>query len=182
MAGNGNEFLPNYVEHIVPLQEKKLILPKKIGIIFAAIFLVFVVLALILTFNAIAGLGAVLLILVAYVIWYLWRFVSIEFEYTVIQGELSFDIVYGRRQRKKYFSTPISKIEKFGKMENGEVPQADLQGVEREVFCAAKKTNPNTRYALLKDQDGKKVLLYFEITEKAEKVLRFHNSRAFMGY
>ena len=40
MAGNGNEFLPNYVEHIVPLKENKLILPKKLGLIAFAIVMV----------------------------------------------------------------------------------------------------------------------------------------------
>ena len=40
MAGNGNEFLPNYVEHLVPLQENRLILPRKLGLIALAVALV----------------------------------------------------------------------------------------------------------------------------------------------
>lgn len=181
MSSNGNEFLPNYVEHIVPLQEKKMIRPKKIGIILLAVLMVLGVFAFILTYVHFAHLGAVILILVAYVIWYLWRFVSVEFEYTIHQGEISFDIVYGRRQRKSYYSTPISRIEKICPLQDGKVPEKDLQGVGREVFCAAAKTNPNTRYAIVTGEDQTKTLLYFEVTQKAEKVLRFHNAKAFFG-
>ncbi|MBR7165030.1 MAG: hypothetical protein IKD18_02010 [Clostridia bacterium] len=181
MAGNGNEFLPNYVEHIVPLKEAKLVLPKKIALICGAVLLVMAIIVLMVLFPAVGGLGAIFFILTAYVIWLLWRFVSIEFEYTIHQGEISFDIVYGRRQRKHYYTAKLARVEKIAPLQNGQVPQADLQGVNKTVFCATKKTSPFARYAVVHEEDGTKTLLYFEIMEKAEKVLRFYNSRAFFG-
>ncbi|MBR3837262.1 MAG: hypothetical protein IKJ74_03865 [Clostridia bacterium] len=181
MAGNGNEFLPNYVEHIVPLKEPKLVLPKRIALICGAILLVMAIIVLMVLFPAVGGLGAIFFILAAYVIWFLWRFVSVEFEYTIHQGEISFDIVYGRRQRKHYYTAKLARVEKIAPLQNGEVPKADLNGVDKTVFCATKKKSPYARYAIVREEDGKKTLLYFEIMEKAEKVLRFYNSRAFLG-
>lgn len=174
---SGNEFLPNFVEHIVPYEEKKKTLPKKAAIVGLAIFLFLLIFVLASTvFQMFAALVPVLYILVAFLIWYLWRFVSIEFEYTILQGEISFDIVYGRRQRKQFYSTPISRIEKIGTVEE---MQPRLAGA-REVFCASTRSNPNTRVALVREEGGGTVALYFEITQKAEKVLRFHSARAFL--
>lgn len=182
MAGNGNEFLPNYVEHIVPLKETKLILPKKLALIAFAVVIILLSLGFIFIAKPIfAGLGAVVLILISFVIWYLWRFVSIEYEYAVHQGEMSFDVVYGRRQRKHYYTAVLNRVEKIAKLENGEVPEADRNAVDRVVFCASKKTSPFARYAIVREENGTKTLLYFEVTEKGEKVLRFYNGRAFLG-
>ena len=99
----GNEFLPNYVEHLVPLQEKRLVRPKKLGLIGLGVALV---LGLGVATFAIPTLqyfgGAIFLMLLGILIlmWYLSRFVAIEYEYTILGGELSFEVVYGRRQRK----------------------------------------------------------------------------------
>lgn len=182
MAGNGNEFLPNYVEHIVPLKETKLVLPKKLALIAAATVLILVSLGFIFIAKPIfAGLGAVILILISFVIWYLWRFVSIEYEYAVHQGEISFDVVYGRRQRKHYYTAVLNRVEKIAKLENGRVPEADKQGIHKEVFCASKYNSPFARYAIVREENGTKTLLFFEVTEKGEKVLRFYNARAFLN-
>ena len=122
-----------------------------------------------------------LMILISFVVWYLWRFVSIEYEYAVHQGELSFDVVYGRRQRKHYYTAVLRNVEKIAKLENGRVPEADKNGVNKEVFCASKYTSPYARYAIVREDNGTKTLLIFEVTEKGEKVLRFYNARAFLN-
>ena len=184
MSTGGNEFLPNYVEHLVPLQEKRLILPKKLGLIGLGIALV---LGLAVATFAIPSLqffgGAIFLLLLGIMIlmWYLWRFVSIEYEYTILSGEITFEAVYGRRQRKKYYATPLKNIEKLAPVNGKNVTKEQFQGVTREVFCAAKMQNPRTWYAIVKEDSGEKTLLFFEVTEKAEKALRFYNGRAFFG-
>lgn len=184
MSTGGNEFLPNYVEHLVPLQEKRLVLPKKLGLIGLGIALV---LGLSFATFAIPSLqffgGAIFLLLLGIMIlmWYLWRFVSIEYEYTILSGEITFEAVYGRRQRKKYYATPLKNIEKFAPVNGKNVTKEQFQGVTREVFCAAKMQNPRTWYAIVKEDSGEKTLLFFEVTEKAEKALRFYNGRAFFG-
>ena len=184
MATGGNEFLPNYVEHLVPLQEKRLILPKKLGLIGLGIALV---LGLAVATFAIPALqyfgGGIFLLLLGIMIlmWYLWRFVSIEYEYTILSGEITFEAVYGRRQRKNYYATALKNIEKLAPVDGQDVKKENFQGVTREVFCAAKMANPKTWYAIVKEDNGEKTLLFFEVTEKAEKALRFYNGRAFLG-
>lgn len=184
MANNGNEFLPNYVEHLVPLQEKRLIMPRKLGIIGLAAFLILGICVAMFATPALQYFGGVIFLLllgIMILIWYLWRFASIEFEYTILGGELTFEIIYGRRQRKKYYSAKLNQIEKLAPVEGKTLTQNDFPGVTREVFCAAKMSNPKTWYAIVKEEDGGKTLLFFEVTEKAEKALRFYAGRAFFG-
>jgi hypothetical protein len=182
MRGNGSEFLPNYVEHLVPLEEKKLILPKKLAIIFSALVLVIVaILFVALYVPAFAGPMSVIFIGIAILVWYLWRFVSVEFEYTILQGEINIDVVYGRRQRKEFYSTPVSHVEKFAPL-GGDTAFPPNPGEYKKIcFAASSKKNPNTWYAVIREADQSRTLLFFEMTPKAEKVLRFYNGRAFLG-
>ena len=183
MANNGNEFLPNYVEHLVPLQEKRLLLPKKLGICALALALTLgVIVASVASFlQFLGGLVFLLLLGIVILVWFLWRFVSVEFEYTILGGELSFEAIYGRRQRKTYYATPLSRIEKLSPVGGKRIGKEDFSGVTKEVFCASTMENPKTWYAIVKEESGEKTLLFFEVTEKAEKALRFYNGRAFFG-
>ena len=182
MASGGNEFLPNYVEYLVPLEEPKQVLPKKLGIIALGCVLIIALFCLIL-FSGLQFLGGLILFLIfgiAAVMWYLWRFVSIEFEYTILQGEMSFDIIYGRRSRKPFYSTPIRNMEKISSPASPS-HASDLAAADKTVFAACRMDNPNTRYAVVREENASRTLLYFEITEKAEKSLRFYNSKAFFA-
>ena len=183
MATNGNEFLPNYVEHLVPLQEKRLILPRKLAVIGLAIALTALV-AVAATVSFLQFLGGAIFILllgIMILVWYLWRFASIEYEYTISGGEITFEVIYGRRQRRTYYSTHLKNIEKLAPVDGKTVTKESVQGVTREVFCASKMSNPKTWYAIVKEENGEKTLLFFEVTEKAEKALHFYAGRAFFG-
>jgi len=182
MASNGNEFLPNYVEHLVPLEETKQVLPKKLGVVGLGFFLTIALFCLVL-FSDLQFLGGLILIFIfgiGALMWYLWRFVAVEFEYTILQGEMSFDVIYGRRSRKPLYSAPIRNMEKISSPASPS-HAADLAAADKTVFAASRMTNPNTRYALVREENGSRTLLYFEITEKAEKSLRFYNAKAFFG-
>lgn len=182
MAGNGNEFLPNYVEYLVPLEEPKMLLPKKLGILGLGLGLGLALFGLIL-FSDLQFLGGLILFLIfgiAVLMWYLWRFVSVEFEYTILQGEINFDAIYGRRSRKKFYSARIANIEKIASPADPS-HQADLKNADKTLFAASKMANVNTRYAVIREENGTRTLLYFEIYEKAEKSLRFYNAKAFFG-
>lgn len=182
MANSGNEFLPNYVEYLVPLEEPKIVLPKKLGIIGIGILLTAALFTLIL-FSDLQFLGGLILILIfgiGALMWFLWRFVAVEFEYTILQGEINFDVIYGRRSRKSFYSAPIRNMEKIASPASPS-HASDLASADKTVFAASRMENPNTRYALVREENGKRTLLYFEITEKAEKSLRFYNAKAFFG-
>ena len=183
MSMSGNEFLPNYVEYICPLQEKKILLPKKLGIVFLGVFLLFA-LFFASTFSFLKFFGGMIpfvLLGIGVLLWYLWRFVSVEYEYTILGGEISFEVIYGRRQRKPYYSAKLQKVEKLAPLNGQDITASSFPGVTKELFCASTRKNPNTWYALIQEEGGGKTLLFFEICAKAEKALRFYSPRAFLN-
>lgn len=183
MNGNGNEFLPNYVEHICPLQEKKMLLGKKLGIVaLGAFLLVAVIYASTFSFlQFFGGLIPFALLGIGFLVWYLWRFVSVEYEYTILGGEISFEVIYGRRQRKPCYTAKLQNIEKLSPLNGENVSSATVSGVTKELFFASTRENPNTWYAVIREEGGGKTLLFFEVSQKAEKALRFYAKRAFLG-
>ncbi len=181
MSFGANEFSPNYVEHLVPLMEKGRLIWKKLGLVAMCALLVIATLAVAVVFPFVTPMVPVFLILVTFLTWFLWRYVSVEYEYQILHGEIRIDVVYGRRQRKHYYTAPIQKIRKLSPL-NGKEITAQSVGADREVFAASRRSHPRTWYALVEEEGGSVTLLLFEVTEKAEKSLRFYNSRAFLSH
>ncbi len=174
----GTDLNSGYTEHLVTLKEKGLLFPKKVGIIsLGALLAVGITVLGFTVLSQMATLVPFLLALVGYGVWYLWRFVSVEYEYSLMQGEISFDVIYGRRLRKSYYSTPVKNMEKICPVQKGDAKE----GADRTLFCASEKANPRTVWALVREEGGGRTLLYFEMTEKAERLLRQTNARAFFG-
>ncbi len=178
METNGNDFLTGYVEHLVPLKEQSILLSKKIKIVLLIAALCGVTFAL--SFLSLpGGVVPVLLIGIACLFWYLWQFVSIEYEYTIADGEMEIEVIYGKSRRKKFYTVPRGKFEKIAKVNGKEYTLSDFPGIKKEVFCASTRTGENTWYAIVSEEGGAKTLLFFEMTPKAEKALRTYNRSAF---
>jgi len=180
MANNGNDFLPNYAEHLVPLEEGKYVMPKKLGVIGAG-FVLFLLL-IVASFTVLEhfpGFIPFFLLGIAFVVWYLWRYVSVEYEYTILQGEMSFDVIYGKRKRKTLYTAKVRNMETIAPLGGERKSLSDFPGVTKERFYASKFKNPNTWYAVVKEENGEKTLLFFEMIDKAEKSLRSYHSSAF---
>lgn len=181
MANSSNEYLPNYVEHIVPLQEKKYSVPRKLALVGVAVGLLALILVLTITsFLQYLG-GAVFLLLLGcgILIWYLSRFASVEYEYVILGGEIRIETVYGRMQRKHCYDTSVSRVEKIAPVAGQTIEASAFEGVTKTLFCASTMDNPRTHYLLIREENGEKTLLFLELTEKGEKVLRFLCRRAF---
>ncbi len=177
----GNEYLPNYVEHLVPLQEKKYLLPRKLcyfGVILALLFAV-ILLSVASFLQYLGGLVFLLLLGVMILAWYLHRFVSVEFEYTVLGGEIRFEKIFGRQQRKEAYVAQTARIEKIAPVNGEKLSKERFPDVTKELFFASTMKHPRTWYAVIREENGEKTLLFLELTEKAEKTLRFLCRSAF---
>ncbi len=178
LADWNSSYTSTFVEHLVSLKEKQMLFPKKAAIVGLGALLAGGAVALGLTvLRRYFPLLPFALALIGFLVWFLWRFVSVEFEYSIAQGEIAFDIIYGRRQRKNLYTATISKMEKIGYAAKG----ACRERADKTVFAASEMAHPNTVWALIREESGQKTLLYFEMTEKAEKALRKENARIFFG-
>ena len=106
-----------------------------------------------------------------------WRYVSVEYEYIMASGTVTFTHIYGRRSRKQIFEY---KIKEFTKIAPTSDPSAADAAKAAEIvydFRGSKGT-PDAYFAAFTNEQGKKGIVYFEMTNKALKISRFYNASA----
>lgn len=115
-----------------------------------------------------------------------WRYVNVEYEYTVISGVFKLTHVFGGRSRKKILEIPIKdmtliapynheKPETIEKAENAIKRFAP----EKEYVAISSPESPDIYYALCANKDTEeKFIIWFEATDKALKIFKFYNAPA----
>ncbi len=178
MENFGNDFGTGYVEHLVKLQEKSVLLSKYLKL--TGLFVLLLALIIGLSFLPLPdGVIPILFVGALALLWYLSRFVSVEYEYTILDGEITFEVIYGKTQRRHFYTVPRGKIEKIAPVNGKNISPSNFHGVNREVFCASRRDGENTYYAIVREEGGEKTLLFFEMTPKAEKALKMYYRSAF---
>ncbi|MBR6594526.1 MAG: hypothetical protein IKK83_05035 [Clostridia bacterium] len=172
----GSEYQAEYSVLVKPTAKTKLL---KFGIIFGAIFLFVLVYAILSIFNAgflLVPSAVMLIVLDVFIIWFLWKYTNVEYDYLVVKGTLSISAVYGGRSRKELFSTTVSAASVISACEGRCAPEEAK--VEQVYTCVSSFDSNDIVYIVFTNQDGKKCLAYFEANSKMKKLIRFYNSSA----
>ena len=169
------QYSSNFVEYLVPMKNNSSLLMKKLGIVALLIALSLVGAVFILSF--VPMLMVVYLGLVGILGWYLWQFVSIEFEYSIAMGEIDMDIIYGQRQRKELMSCRVRDMEIIHPLDDsGKKTLADCDHVD-DCSISRKKPTPDVYYFTY-SENGKKYGMIFEATKKTLDIMKFYNASA----
>ena len=114
----------------------------------------------------------------------LWRMTKLEYEYSMTGGELVFSRIYGGAARRIVFRQNLNEIdaafpyksEKGTKRMNEYAPevqyfalstQDEEENAGKEIWCC-----------LFENDEGKRSAFFFELTDKAYRMLRFYASAA----
>ena len=130
--------------------------------------------------SVIAPLLALIPISLWIIIFITWRFVSVEYEYSITSGVLTFAKIYGGRSRRKVLELTLRDAVRIAPLENAdEAAKANKWLPEREYSAISSLRAPDIYFILFEDQSGKKekrrAILYLEITERALQICRFYN-------
>lgn len=167
----------NFVEYIVPMKNNASLLLKKTAIIMLAVVLSVGGAVFILN-SPLVPIMVVYLVLVGILTWYLWQFVSIEFEYAIVMGEIEMDIIYGQRRRRRIAAAKIKDmtlIAPYGSEYEREINASDIN---KRIFAASSLESPDTYFCIYNDEKNGKTILIFEATKKTLNVMKFYNSKA----
>ncbi|MBO5649364.1 MAG: hypothetical protein J6S76_05570 [Clostridia bacterium] len=171
-----NEF-GNYVEYCVEKRPEGAYRRNRILLLLACI-LVAVAIIPIVTYSS-AGKALITFVPIWMALcgigyWFLSRFVNIEYEYRVIQGEFQMDIVYGQRQRKEVMSCRVRDMEIVHPYDEEGKAAVAACNVVYDCSISQKKPTPDVYY-LTYTEEGKKYAVIFEATKKALDVMKFYN-------
>ncbi len=110
------------------------------------------------------------------IVFFTWRYVSVEYEYSMVSGEMTFSEIYGSRSRKQKLSFRLKDCAMIAPLSTREGEErAQLYGAEYIYSALSSPDAPDRYFAAFEDPRGKKCMVYFEATEKALKICRFYN-------
>ena len=171
-AGNAGDYANHYTEYTVAQKPEGKYRVRRLLLI--ALYILYP-----LTFMVIcASINLPMLIIFTPVtlwmlIFFTWRYVSVEHEYMIASGTVTFVDIFGGRTRRVLFSCEIRDMMQIAPL----TEESRQSFADADVFDLRGSEKAEDGYFFtIKDQDGKVAAVLFEATEKAVKILKYYNS------
>ncbi len=110
-------------------------------------------------------------------IFFTWRYVQVDYEYSATSGVITFSEIYGNRSRKKLGEIILKSCTTIAPLNEKYDYLIDRFAPEKLINCLSCE-GAEDAYFMLAEVGGKKVVAYFEATEKFLKICRFYNAPA----
>ncbi|MBQ7700410.1 MAG: hypothetical protein IJT49_08730 [Clostridia bacterium] len=102
---------------------------------------------------------------------FLYRYLQNEFKYTVDRSNFKMEIIHGKAKPKLLYETDVKDMD-FAKPASSDI---DRSAYDTVVYCCVSDVSPDLYVTSFTDKKGKKVLLYFEGSKKALKIMNYYN-------
>ncbi len=164
-------------EHVVEKKLEGSFLARRVLMI--ALYVIYVLAFFII--GTITRLGVPMLALIPITLWILiwltWPYCKIEYEYALIDGNLTFSVIYGGRRRREQFSIRIASAERvapIGEKYDSEVVEFEPSRVYNGLSSGR---DPKDAYFLLFENESEEgCVFYFEATARMLRILKYYNS------
>ena len=163
---------------VAPKKEGKYLM-KRVGMIIAYAVVVLALLMLLISFPAMTPVFALSLVFMCIIVFFTWRYVSVEYEYSMVSGEVTLSNIYGGRTRRQVLTFRLKDCTMIAPAHVREWQErAELFGAEKVYSALSTAGVPDAYFATIEDENKTKCIVYFEATEKALKICRFYNPSA----
>lgn len=169
----------NLYEYVVKQKTEGVWVLRRIAML--ALYVLFVIMWFI--FGAVTNfwpLLALIPVTLWMVVFFTWRYVSLEYEYSILAGEVTVSNIYGGRSKKAILKVKIKEMTKIAPW-HADAADEDIKrfAPTREYSAVSTMDSPDVYCALFVHPDtGDRCVLWFEATERALKVFRFYNAPA----
>lgn len=110
-------------------------------------------------------------------VYFTWKYVKPEYEYSVTSGRVTFSVIHGKRSRKEIVNFAIKNCLQIAPATEREwIERLELYDPEVTYSALSSTSSPDKYYAAFETEDGKRAVFYFEATEKMLKLCRNYNS------
>lgn len=170
----------NSYEYIIKKKaEGELLLKRIAAIVGYAVFFV-VLTAFVLALLPSLFIPALILIccLTALLIFITWRFLCIEYEILIANGDIVITKLYGKGSRKTVFTSSVSSFSEIGEYDDKAYEEISKLSLQKNHICISSLSAPDVYYALFEDEDGKGII-YFDAPARAVELLQKYNAGAF---
>ncbi len=140
-------------------------------------YVIFAIVFVLSFMNSIPPIIAILPVLTWILIFFTWRFVSIEYEYYILDGEFCLLEVYGSKSARELCRVRISAMKVIAPYRRyADKDRADAIASANRIEGVSSMSAPDIYYGIFSGDDGKDCVVFFEVTEKTLKVLKYYNS------
>ena len=121
-------------------------------------------------------LFALVVIFTCIIVFFTWRYVQIEYEYIILDGEFKMLEIFGSKQMRELCRVRVSAMSSIAPYTGEHKAAAEAVPADRRIIAVSSLSACDIYYAVFKDSDGSDSAVFFEATEKTLKVLRYYNS------
>ncbi len=162
------------MEYKMTVFNEQLVKVKKTPMTWVSLIALFVVAAAIIALGFIFLFGTELMglfiLIVAGVcvgVWYMLRFFSIEYEYSLTNSCLDIDKIYARQSRKQYITLNLKTMEEMALITEPDAKDKVYSIPRGKVYNCSSNSDPyNTYYAIFNTKSQGRICLLFEPNEK----------------
>lgn len=108
-------------------------------------------------------------------VWFTWRYVTVEYEYSLTGGVMTVSKIFGGRTRKRIADIAVKDASLIAPFEGDHIAKAERYAPERTIDITADLQRPNVYFVLYETAEKRRGILYFEATEKALRILNYYN-------
>lgn len=108
-------------------------------------------------------------------VWLTWKYVSVEYEYSLTGGTMTLSKIYGGRTRKRVAEITVKEASVIAPFEGDYIKEAERYAPERTVDFTADLQRPNVYFMLYETTEKRRGILYFEATARAVRILKYYN-------
>lgn len=161
----------NYAEYLVKRCDSKILLTK-----ISLVLLAFVIVVAIVVFlSAFPWAMLPLCVGTMALIWFLWRFTCVEYEYIIVSATVEVHRIFGERSRSKLFEIKTSDIEKVAPLSAH--PEISGQKFVEVTDITSGKAKDET-YFVLYNCEGGKGIIYLNVIKKTLDVFKYYRASA----
>ncbi|MBE6684677.1 MAG: hypothetical protein E7592_03385 [Ruminococcaceae bacterium] len=170
----------NSYEYIIKREAEGELLFKRIAAIvgYAAFFVALTAFALALIPSLFIPALILICCLTALLIFITWRFLCIEYEILIANGDIVITVLYGKGSRKTLFSSSISSLSEIGEYDDRAYEEISKLSLQKNHICISSLSAPDVYYALFEDEEGRGIV-YFDAPNRAVELLKKYNAGAF---
>ena len=106
-----------------------------------------------------------------------WKYVSIEYTYSLVSGNMTFYEVYGGKKKKVILEKRVKQfleVRPLGDDEKAELSKRTF--AKTYSFVRSQNEESDKYYAIFKEDDGSESIVYFEAIRQTLKILKYYNS------
>ena len=109
-------------------------------------------------------------------VFFTWRYVSIEYKYNMSSGKMIFSTIYGEKTQKKTLELAIKECDMIAPATGEYMDRVSNVSFEKKYDFSPSSNCSDKYFATFKNSDGKENIVYFQATENALKILKYYNT------